>query len=585
MLPRTRALLLALLLFAVPAARATAAPVAAPSRGDIAQSAKDNSLRHYLQGLYLEGQGDLHGAMAEIGQAFLYDPAAPDLPLKLADLALLSGDGDLALDFARRSIALGDRTGRAHFLAGAALAGSGRPQDARHEFSLAAAMDSTDIATLLALARLDEDLGDLPAARASYARAFALDPEDDEIAYRLGMTEARLDHWGAADTLLSQVAESNPSLPALAVTRAFLAERQGRIAEAAKGYEAHLAQFPADRQTRRRLVQCYVRLAEWPAATREAKTVFEESPGDFDAGRVLASLYLTQKQDGAAAEVVRTLRKHLPGQIEPTAFAVAVLLNVGREEEARAQADQLTHERPGDARAWMIAAEAWAARDTEGKWSREADQRYARAEAVLPDSLGARTELARSYTRTARFDRAEALLEKALDADGKNSRLWLELAFARERRKDVPGAEQAARQSLDLEPRNGQALNFLGYLYADYKVKVDQAVPLIEQALALDPDNPYYIDSLGWAYYRLGRLEDARGQLEKAIALGGDEPRCSNTWGTCTSRWPGRMTRSRCTRRHYSSIPPSSPCPANSRPCADSKPPELPFPRGCNSMR
>ena len=55
-------------------------------------------------------------------------------------------------------------------------------------------------------------------------------------------------------------------------------------------------------------------------------------------------------------------------------------------------------------------------------------------------------------------------------------------------------------------------------------MKVDQAVPLIEQALALDPDNPYYIDSLGWAYYRLGRLEDARGQLEKAIALGGDEP-------------------------------------------------------------
>ena len=58
---------------------------------------------------------------------------------------------------------------------------------------------------------------------------------------------------------------------------------------------------------------------------------------------------------------------------------------------------------------------------------------------------------------------------------------------------------------------------------ADYKVKVDQAVPLIEEALALDPDNPYYIDSLGWAYFRLGRLDDARGQLEKAIALGGGE--------------------------------------------------------------
>jgi len=201
-----------------------------------------------------------------------------------------------------------------------------------------------------------------------------------------------------------------------------------------------------------------------------------------------------------------------------------VLINVGKEDEARAQADQLTKERPKDSRAWMIAAEAWASKDSEGKYSKEADARYTKAEQVLPDSMGARSELARSFTRTSRFDRAEQTLEAALRDDPKNARLWLELAFARERRKDVPGAEKAAQQSLDIDPKNGQALNFLGYLYADYKVNVDRAVPLIEQALALDPDNPYYIDSLGWAYYRLGRLEDARGQLEKAIALGGDEP-------------------------------------------------------------
>src|SRR5512132_4231532 len=117
------------------------------------------------------------------------------------------------------------------------------------------------------------------------------------------MTEARLDHWGAADTLLAQVAESNPDLPALAVTRAFLAERQGRLADAARGYEEHLARFPNDRQTRRRLVQAYVRLADWSAATREAKVVFAQTPNDFDAGRVLASLYLTDKENDQAADV------------------------------------------------------------------------------------------------------------------------------------------------------------------------------------------------------------------------------------------------------------------------------------------
>ena len=83
----------------------------------------------------------------------------------------------------------------------------------------------------------------------------------------------------------------------------------------------------------------------------------------------------------------------------------------------------------------------------------------------------------------------------------------------------MPGCGSSSRS-----PTSGAALNFLGYLYADYNLKVDQAVPLIQKALVLEPGNPYYIDSLGWAYYRLGRYEDARGQLEQALELGGDEP-------------------------------------------------------------
>ncbi len=522
-LPIASLLLLLLAGFGVASPCAAAERPRLPDPGALAAAARENALQHYLQGIYLEGTGDLEGAMREISRAFAFDPGAPDLALKLSDLALQSGDGQAGLDFARRALALGEKTARPHFLAGAALAGTGRPQDARVEFERAAAMDSTDIQTLQALGRLEEELDDLTAARGTYERAFRLDPEDDEIAYRLGMIEARLEHWGAADTLLAQVAESNPLLPALGVTRAFIAERQGRIAEAARGYEAHLKLFPNDRATRRRLVQDYVRLEDWPSATREGRAAFDQEPRDFDAGRVLTSLYLTQKQNVQAIETVRAMRKNQPGQVESGAFAVAVLLHVGREVEARAEADALTRERPRDARAWIVAAESWASKDKEGRYAPEADQRYARAEETMADSVGARSELARSFSRTQRFDRAEKVLDGALEKEPKNARLWLELAFARERRKDVPGAEKAARRCLELEPGNGQALNFLGYLYADYKVKVDQAVPLIERALAADPDNPYYIDSLGWAYFRLGRLEDARGQLERAVALGGEE--------------------------------------------------------------
>ncbi len=494
-----------------------------PDPGGLAAAARDNALRHYLQGVYLEATGDVPGAIQEIGRSFAYDPSAPDLALKLGELAFQAGDERAGLDYARRSITLGDRSGRAQFLAGSALAAGGRMDEARDAFMRALAADSSRIETWSALGRIEDESGRLPAAREAYAHAFLLDPEDAETAYHLGTVEARLEHWGAADTLLAQVAESNPFLPGLSVARSFVAEHAGRTAEAARGYEAQLQQYPNDRQTRRRLVQAYIKLEQWPDAAREASWLFQNAPKDFEAGRVLASLDLTMKKNDDAADVVRTLRKSLPGEVEPAAFAAAVLLHIGRESEARAEADGLTKERPRDARAWIVAAETWASNDQAGHLSVEADRRYAKAEETLGDSTGAKVELARSYARTQRFDRAEKALSGALTGDPKDARLWLELAFARERRKDVPGAEEAAHKSLEIEPRSGQALNFLGYLYADYKVKVDQAVPLIQQALALDPDNPYYIDSLGWAYYRLGRLDDARGQLEKAIALGGGE--------------------------------------------------------------
>ena len=402
------------------------------------------------------------------------------------------------------------------------------------------------------------------------------------------MVEARLEHWGAADTLLAQAAETNPFVPGLGVARAFVAEHEGRIDEAAKGYESTSS---SSRTTARRA-------AGWCRPTSDSSSgrkprgkragSMSSQPKDFEAGRVLASLELTQNQDDAAADVARSLRKNLPGEIEPAAFSVAVLLHVGRGKEARSEADALTKERPQDARAWIVAAETWAADDKPGKLSAEADSRYARAEETLADSTGARVELARSFTRTQRFDRAEQILTGALEKDPKNARLWLELAFARERRKDVPGAEEAARKSLELDSRSGQALNFLGYLYADYQVKVDQAVPLIEQALALDPDNPYFIDSLGWAYFRLGRLEDARGQLERAVALGGGRGRGAGTPGRRVPAWPARAMPSRSIRRRYSSNPRAPRWPGNRGPPLNPPRPirrEPPALSGCNCER
>lgn len=74
------------------------------------------------------------------------------------------------------------------------------------------------------------------------------------------------------------------------------------------------------------------------------------------------------------------------------------------------------------------------------------------------------------------------------------------------------------------QPEHGEALNYVGYSWADKSVHLDKALEYIQRAVKLKPDNGYIRDSLGWVFYRLGRNEEARDALEEAARLSPDDP-------------------------------------------------------------
>ena len=80
------------------------------------------------------------------------------------------------------------------------------------------------------------------------------------------------------------------------------------------------------------------------------------------------------------------------------------------------------------------------------------------------------------------------------------------------------------QKAIELNPDYAAALNYLGYTYADLGVELDRAEQLIIRALAIQPNDGFYIDSLGWVYYRKGDYPRAIEQLEKAVHLAVDDP-------------------------------------------------------------
>jgi tetratricopeptide (TPR) repeat protein len=93
-----------------------------------------------------------------------------------------------------------------------------------------------------------------------------------------------------------------------------------------------------------------------------------------------------------------------------------------------------------------------------------------------------------------------------------------------EREKNYDEAEKAFRTVLEGDPENAGALNYLGYMFADRGIRLEEAQQLISKALDLDPDNGAYQDSLGWVYYRLNKLDQAADQLRLAVDKVGKDP-------------------------------------------------------------
>jgi len=121
-----------------------------------------------------------------------------------------------------------------------------------------------------------------------------------------------------------------------------------------------------------------------------------------------------------------------------------------------------------------------------------------------------------------RWQEVDRETEAAIDRFGDDRNLVFTRAAALERLDEVDGAALLFRQLVDSEPNDANAANYLGYMWADREMHLDEALELIAHAVALDPENSAYLDSLGWVHFRLGDLEEAERWLRRAVDLGED---------------------------------------------------------------
>jgi tetratricopeptide (TPR) repeat protein len=115
--------------------------------------------------------------------------------------------------------------------------------------------------------------------------------------------------------------------------------------------------------------------------------------------------------------------------------------------------------------------------------------------------------------------------------DKPNSIYYYYRGICEERSKQWSKAEADMRKALELQPEQPHVLNYLGYSWIDQGTNLDEAMKMIKRAVEQRPDDGYIVDSLGWAYYRIGNFEDAVKNLERAIDLKPEDPTINDHLG------------------------------------------------------
>ena len=144
-------------------------------------------------------------------------------------------------------------------------------------------------------------------------------------------------------------------------------------------------------------------------------------------------------------------------------------------------------------------------------------------------------DIANFYKNTKNYEKAIEYYTKVIDDLDNNSDIKSDLLYRRggsyERKGDYINADKDLQESLKIDPSDAYVLNYLAYSWLEREYKIDKAIEMLELAYNSTEDDPYIIDSIGWAYYLINDYSKAEEFLRRAVELMPDDPIVNDHYG------------------------------------------------------
>ena len=470
---------------------------------------KAGALAHFVEGMVFEENGEMDKALEAYRKVLNVDPGQSELASRVAALLIQKEDFPQAIDVLKDAIKASPRDAEPYHQLAYIYAKYLKKTDQAVDYAnRAIALNPADIDAYQRLCEIELAAGQEQKALDALERATKVRSDDASFWTRLGKLYAAV--------LFKPDSQPKPN-ELKRVNEIFK-----KAVENAKDDPAILkdvADYYASSQQLKEAIPLYLR-------------VIELQPDDANAREKLATGFILTDQRGKAVELLEQIIKEHPEKYQPYDLLAQVLDDEGRSlqrdnrlEEAKAKFAKVAANyeqslliNPNHAGTYLRLAELLLGplKDPERavKFLAEARRRFSGAPEIVYYLAIAQREAKQTQRAVATFE--EALREAQLDQDNEivNAKFYFNYGVTAEQAGLYDKAADLLRRSIALDPANAaEAYNYLGYMWADLNMHLDEAREMIQRALQIDPNNGSFLDSLGWVEFRQGKFDQALANL------------------------------------------------------------------------
>lgn len=472
----------------------------------------------YLAGLHAAQNRDIDAAAEFYLQVLEHDPQNTDILNRAFLLELTGGNMEVATGLATRIVKIDEHSRLARYALGVKAMRARSFTAARRQFAQAEHGGPIgEIMTALLTAWAYQGAGDTDSALDAFSELKGSNWFETLKSYHLGLISEMAGRHDVAKAHYAAAYESEKSLLRVAEAYIRLSARTGDMDTARKilnEYETVMADHPI--------------MSALRAAIDAGKVVdpIIKSPAEGAAeGLYGIGAALGRDNGDDLATIFLELARHLNPQSD---LVLASLAGIHESSENYERAIKYYQEIEAESPLWINARIQYALNLNALERTDEAVEALAALidenpdDTAVPLTLGNILRGNKDYTAAAKaYSQAIDQIDEIQQTDWN---VYYSRGIAYERMGEWPKAEADLLQALELRPDDPQILNYLGYSWIDQGLYLERALNMIRRAVNQRPTDGFIVDSLGWAYYRLGRFKEAVEELEKAVELRPDDP-------------------------------------------------------------